>query len=134
MFCQVINLKKYFNETKVYFNFFDGLFLLEKETKQQIFDQLQIPSSSYRTQRLKEKTNKYYINRLLEYFKYNDIENETIIEYEILLSRIYYCCYYKQKDKLTELLEVLNIKIDKHNIIKPLLILFRVLINIYIIT
>lgn len=129
MICQAFNLEKYFNETKVYFNFFDGLFLLEKENKQQKFDKLQIPSSSYRTQRLKDKTNKYYINILLEYFKYNDIENENIIEYEILLSRIYYCCYYKQKDKLIELSEVLNIKIDKHNIIKPLLILFRVLIN-----
>ena len=58
MFCQVINLKKYFTETQVYFNFFDGLFLLENENKQQIFDKLQIPSSTYRTQRLKEKKRK----------------------------------------------------------------------------
>ena len=130
MFCQIFNLDKYFSYTQVYFNFFDGLFLIEKENKQRIFDLLNIPSSTYRTQRLKEKTNKYIINILLDYFGYNDIDGENIFEYEALISRIYYCCYYKQKDRLMQLLDLLNLKIDKHSILKPLLILFRLLIYI----
>lgn len=130
MFCQIFNLDKYLNQTQIYFNFFDGLFSLEEENKQDIFDKLNIPSSSYRTQRLKENTSKYIVNILLEYFGYNDVTSEKITEYEILLSRIYYCCYFKQKDRLLEQLNLLNIKIEKHNILKPLLILFRVLIYI----
>ena len=128
MHCQIFKLDKYFTQTQIYFNLFDGLFLLEKENKQQILDKLNIPSSSYRTQRLKEKTNKYNINILLNYFEYNDIEVKSITEYEILISRIYYCCYYKQMDRLLELLNLVNIKLEEHNILRPLLILFRVLI------
>ena len=128
MFCQVFKLDKYFNQTQVYFNFFDGLFLLEEESKQQILEKLRIPSSSYRTQRLKEKTSKYNINILLKYFKYNEIKSGQITEYEVLFSRIYYCCYFKQKDRLIEQLQCLNSKIVENNILKPLLILFRVFI------
>ena len=128
MHCQIFKLDKYFTQTQIYFNLFDGLFLLEKENKQQILDKLNIPSSSYRTQRLKEKTNKYNINILLNYFEYIDIEFKSITEYEILISRIYYCCYYKQMDRLLELLNLVNIKLEEHNILRPLLILFRVLI------
>ena len=105
------------------------MFTCEDENKQDILNRLNIIDSSYRTQRNKEKTTKNNVLTLLEYFKYNDVNAEEKLNLEILLSQIYYFCYYKQKGKLLDKLELLNIEINKHNVLKPILILFRVLIN-----
>lgn len=129
MNCQTFKLDKYFYETQFYFYFFDGLFSYEIEDKQLILNKLMIIGSSYRTQRNKAKTKKNNVELLLEYFKYNDIKEEEKLSLEILLSQIYYFCYYKQKEKLLDKLELLNVEINKHNVLKPILILFRVLIN-----
>lgn len=129
MTCQIFKLDKYFYETQFYFYFFDGLFSYEIEDKQLILNKLMIIGSSHRTQRNKANTKKNNVELLLEYFKYNDIKEEEKLSLEILLSQIYYFCYYKQKEKLIDKLELLNVEINKHNVLKPILILFRVLIN-----
>lgn len=128
MYCQLFNLDKYFNGTQIYFNLFDGLFMVENKTQKEIFEELSIISSSYRTQRLKEKTVKNYVYILLEYFKYNDINLVDKKEYEILFSKLYYSSYYKQKTRMMDLLEEVETKIKLNNILKPMLILFKVFI------
>lgn len=129
MYCQVFDLERYFKQTQIYFYLFDGLFLLENDKKQQIFNKLSIIPSSYRTQRSKVNTTRESINKLLSYFNYVDVNKDEQLEFEVILSKIYYCCYYKQLSKLYYYLEIINDKINQNSILKPLLVLFRVLIN-----
>lgn len=126
MHCQVFELDYYFSQTNVYFAFFDGLFLMENDTKNSILDSLGISSSSYRTQRLKENTNKSNIVKLLDFFDVLDLNIEDKVKYERLISKIYYYYYYKNYDKMSEQLVLINKAIEENNILKPVLVLFRV--------
>lgn len=83
----------------------------EEEEKQKILLSLNIRPGTYRSQRLKVKTKKEYINILLSYFGYKDICVNEKTECEILLSKIYYCCYYKRIDLLYEFIKILDNKI-----------------------
>lgn len=125
---QVFNLEKYFHQTQFYYHFFDGLFALRCENKQLILNSLGIIPSSYRTQRAKEITNKSSIDKLLSYFGYDDVFECQKLEDEIFLSQIYYCCYYKQNTRLKGYLEIINQKIERNNVLKPIFSLFKILI------
>lgn len=129
MYCQIFKLDKYFKETQIYYYFFDCLFTFEEEGKEKILERLGIIPSSYRTQRSKAKTTKTTINILLEYFNCGAVIEKEHLEYEKLLSKIYYNCYFRKTDKLEKQLEIINNKLETYTILKPLLILFRILIQ-----
>lgn len=124
-----VSLDKYFRQTQKYYYFFDALFNKEEETKGKIFKSLGISDSSYRTERLKPNVKNENKNILLDYFKYNKLTSkDKQEEYEICLSKIYYCIYYIQKNELDKLNIQLESMINKHTYLKPLLTLFKVFI------
>ena len=100
------NLDYYFKKTHVYYALFDGLFNKIEKDKLTVLKELGIGSSSYRNQRAMENvSNKSNISLLLDYFQYKMNYPEDQQKYEILLTKIYYCCYYKQLTKIKTLLK-----------------------------
>lgn len=128
---QLINLDDYFEKTQKYYYFFDALFHKEDRRKMVIFKSLGISGSSYRTERLKpyvRNENKFI---LLNYFNYNKLtKQDNKNEYEVCLSKIYYCVYYMQRAELDKLKLQLEEYISRNNYLKPLFMLFKILICI----
>lgn len=123
------NLDYYFKKTYVYYALFDGLFTLSDVEKETVLNELGVVPSSYRSQRSNDNVkNKNNINLLLEHFGYK--MNYPLIEskYEILITKIYYYCYYKQVDKLNTLLTEIVEEVNYNTPLKPLLSLFKVFI------
>ena len=130
-----LSLDYYFNTTSIYYSFFDGLFSMLDIDKDSALKSLNIVPSSYRNQRsnlsVKNKSN---IMALLDSFEYSDINKSMQEEYECLINKVYYSCYYRQSQKLKLLLACIDEKITENNILKPLLCLFKVFIvsNLFI--
>ncbi len=125
------DLTEYFVQTKKYYYFFDGLFILEKRLKKDILEELNIPDSTYRTNRLKVFTkNKNHIH-LLEYFNYKVVEGSQAL-YEKCLVKIFNAVYYRETNELIVLKEELEGYILENNYLKPVFILFKLLIAITI--
>ena len=125
------DLTEYFVQTKKYYYFFDGLFILEKRLKKDILEELNIPDSTYRTNRLKVFTkNKNHIH-LLEYFNYKVVEGSQAM-YEKCLVKIFNAVYYRETNELIVLKEELEGYILENNYLKPVFILFKLLIAITI--
>jgi len=124
----IFNIKNFFIDNKIYFGLFDGLFNLTINEKHKVLLELNCIPSTYRSQKLRGTKNKELIKTILTYFNYNDFDFELESQYNILLSKIYYCCYYKIQRQQSELLRELNIQIDENNVLKPLLVLFRTLL------
>ena len=68
---KLINLDNYFNSTRHYFYFFDSLFKIKNRTKKEILELLNIPDSTYRTNRLMNFVKNDNISILLNFFRYN---------------------------------------------------------------
>ena len=123
------NLDYYFKKTNVYYALFDGLFTLSNIEKESILNELGIIPSSYRSQRANYNVkNKNNIKILLDYFKYKQINSEEQCRYEILITKIYYYCYYKQLGKLEILLNEIIEEATDQTTLKPMLTLFKVFI------
>ena len=130
MLYHYFSLDDYFKKTRNYFTFIDGVFKLTSSKKKDVFEKLLIPDSTYRTNRLKEKAKyKWSYLPILEYFGYKDVNPNDQRKYELLLAKIYHNAYFKNVDTLNKLLIELNIVIDENNYLKPVFVLFRVLIN-----
>lgn len=125
----VFELKNLFSNNKIYFRLFDGLFNFTATEKHRILQELNCNPSTYRSQKLRGTRNKDMIFVILNYFKYKDFNFSLENEYNILLSKIYYCCYYKISKQYENLLGELNREINENNILRPVLMLFRCLLN-----
>lgn len=126
----LFKLDSYINTTQFYYYFFDGLFKKEEDLKRDILDRLNIPSSTYRTNRqnLFVRNNNHIV--LLNYFKVNLIDEDDIVDYNYLLSNIYLCLYYRRLDDIPYLSDKLEEYINQNNAFKPLFVLFRILTKI----
>ena len=120
-----LTIEAYFNLLK-YYDFFDELFYYEDNTKAAIISKLGIKYSSYRVLKTRNQIDDNIITKLCSYFKINKIESTKQIEYEILILRIYYEGYYKQKNSLKVLLNKLEDYINENNYMKPILVLMKV--------
>lgn len=126
----LFRLDSYVDTTQFYYYFFDGLFKKEEELKKDILEKLNIPSSTYRTNRQTTlaKNDNHII--LLNYFKINPIDDSFKVEYDYLLSNIYLCLYFRKIEEIPSLSNKLEEYILQNNAYKPLFILFRILIKI----
>ncbi len=122
----VFSLDEYFERTQKYYYFFDGMVHFINKSKKDVLKEVDIYESSYRSDRLKPKVKNRNRNILLNYFKYNDVNKESQLKYEICISKIYYCTYYLKLDILDELLKELEIYINENNYLKPLFVLFKI--------
>jgi hypothetical protein len=120
-----INLDKYFYTTKKYYNFFDAISKEKDELKSDIMKELKIVYSTYRTNKRKENSPRDYIDLLLAYTKYSDVDLVNKNNYEVLLTKIYYTIYYRQLKDLSSLSEELNKYIEENNYLKPVFVLFK---------
>ena len=107
-----LSLEEYFNKLK-YYDFFDELFYYEKNNKDDIISKSGINYSSYRVLKSRNLIDDNIITKLSAYFKTNIIDLSKKREYEILISRIYYEGYYKQKNSLKVLLDKLEYYINE---------------------
>ena len=130
MLYHYFSLDDYFKKTRNYFTFIDGVFKQTSSKKKEVLDKLNIPDSTYRTNRAKDRA-KYNWSYLpiLEYFGYKNVNPNDQRKYELLLAKIYHNAYFKNVDTLNKLLIELNIVVDENNYLKPVFVLFRVLIN-----
>jgi hypothetical protein len=122
----MISLEEFFHSTKKHYYFIDGLTLKENKPKYELLHEIGISDDSYRTERLKEFVKNDNIKILLNYFNYKNIDINDKVKYEIILSKINYCVYYRNIDELSKLITQLNEYINENNILKPVFILYRV--------
>lgn len=122
----IFSLTEYFEKTQKYYYFFDGLMAYEKKLKKDVLKTVDIYEVSYRADRLKPKVKNRNRHILLDYFKYEDVDANAQLKYEICISKIYYCAYYMKLDILKELLTELDFYINENNYLKPLFILFKI--------
>ena len=134
MLYHYFSLDDYFKKTRNYFTFIDGVFKQTSSKKKEVFDKLLIPDSTYRTNRLKEKAKyKWSYLPILEYFGYKDVNPNDQRKYELLLAKIYHNAYYRDMDALEALSKELDEAIDENNFLKPVFVLFRILLKIIMI-
>lgn len=126
---KLINLDNYFNSTKYYFYFFDSLFKNENRTKKEILELLNIPDSTYRANRLMNFVKNDNISILLNFFRYNKL-NRNQAEYEDCLNNILNYLYYNNKIELDREFIRLNGFIMDNNYLKPIFILFKIVVQI----
>ncbi len=123
------DLSEYYTITQKYYFFFDGLFHKEEGIKKEILDKLNIPDSTYRTNRLKKyvKNKNHFI--LLDYFSYNRLVlNQEY--YEECFAKIMYAFYYKDTTAFSILRQEVENFIQQDNYLKPLFILFQMILDI----
>lgn len=124
------SLTNYFKITNRYYFFFDGMFKSMKEPKEKIMNSLCIPTSTYRVNRKSDKIKNLHHIDILKYFNVsNDFKYSD--DYEKTINSIFSCVYYKRS---SEEIEKLSLKLEQYilenNYLKPIFILFRVLIQI----
>ena len=122
----IFSLEEYFERTPKYYHFFDGLFVYEKKLKKDVLKEIDVYENSYRVERTRPLVNNANKKLILDYFKYNDVDHESRLKYEICISKIYYCSYYFKLDTLKELLLEIDTYIEENNFLKPLFVLFKV--------
>ena len=130
MLYHYFSLDDYFKKTRNYFTFIDGVFKQTASKKKEVLDKLNIPDSTYRTNRAKDRA-KYNWSYLpiLEYFGYKNVNPNDQRKYELLLAKIYHNAYFKDVESLNYLSTELDKIIDENNFLKPVFVLFRVLIK-----
>lgn len=126
---KLINLDNYFNSTKYYFYFFDSLFKIENKTKKEILELLNIPDSTYRTNRLMNFVKNDNISILLNFFRYNKLAHPKAV-YEDCLNNILNYLYYNNAVELDKESIRLNEFIIDNNYLKPIFILFKIVVQI----
>ncbi len=123
-------LDDYFNTTQRYFYFLDGVFRSCDRGKKEVLDELKIPDSTYRTNRLKPKArNSWTYMPIVEYFGYNMLDSTKQKQYEKCLARIYHYFYFRDNNILEKLSKELEEYINENNYLKPIFILFRIIIQ-----
>lgn len=125
----IFKLDNYYIVTNKYYYFFDGMFKVEKKHKLKELEKLNIPSSTYRVNRMSlEIKNDNHI-KLLKEFNVN-LRLKDKFECEYVLSELYSCLYYRRKEKVKLLEKKLDKLIEYDNYLKPIFVLFRILTNI----
>ena len=122
----IFSLEEYFERTPKYYHFFDGLFVYEKKLKKDVLKEIDVYENSYRVERTRPLVNNANKKLILDYFKYNDVDHESRLKYEICISKIYYCSYYLKLDVLRELLKEIDTYINEKNYLRPLFTLFKI--------
>lgn len=127
------SLDDYFYGTKQTYHFIDGLIKWNKELKKDVLRKVDIYDSSYRSDRSKYKVcnNNRFI--LLNYFGYFDVKLENKENYEICLSKAYYAYYYSDIIKAKDIILEIETIIEDNNTLKPIFVLFKVLLKILLI-
>ncbi len=123
------NIEDYYIQTKKYYYFFDGLFKLEEGIKKDILDSLNIPDSTYRTNRSKNyvKNNNHFI--LLNYFHYDTLMYPREV-YETCFAKIMYAFYYKESSSIPKLQKDIEEFILQNNYLKPIFTIFQIILDI----
>jgi hypothetical protein len=125
---QVFKLNKYIEETKKHYHFAEGLFRVNKVPKRKTIEGLGINYSAYRVEKTRDIVKNDNINKLLNFFGYNKVDEEDIIRYEKLFSKVYYCCYYGNEKSYALYLNEIEELMNKRDIFYPILTLFKVFI------
>lgn len=131
MYYHYFKLDEYFEKTKKHYLFFDGIFVKRKIKKAETLDLLDIPGSTYRTNKAKELTrNKSTIEVLMNYFEISNLQKDKQIYYERVISTIFSDYYYKNEDKFNDHIKLLDECIGENTILTPVFVLFK----LYLIT
>lgn len=123
---KLISLDNYFNSTRYYFYFFDSLFKIKNRTKKEILELLNIPDSTYRTNRLMNFVKNDNISILLNFFRYNKPKHSKEA-YEDCLNNILNYLYYYNEEELDKETMRLDGFIRENNYLKPIFILIKIL-------
>lgn len=125
---KIFDLSSYFCLTNKYYYFFDGLFKIKNESKLEALESMNIPSSTYRTNRqsIFVKNNNHLI--LLKYFGINE-KLGNLEEYEQVINELFSNIYYKKNQAIEEYSKMLEGYIGDNNYLKPIFTLFRVLVK-----
>lgn len=131
-------LDEYYNNHKPSILFFDTLIkerVLEKGvTIDEFLEDLYITPSSFRRVRAKNQPiGKEITEILLEEFNMNELKIEKKNKYENLLQKIYDYSYYRL-DGILQFEDEIDECINDNNILKPIFILFKLLINCHKVT
>lgn len=124
------SLDDYFYGTKLTYHFIDGLIRWNGELKKNILKKVDVYDSSYRSDRSKYKVRNNNRFILLNYFGYVEVKPEDKDKYEITLSKAYYAYYYSDITKAKDILLEIEAIIKSNNTLKPIFVLFKVLLKI----
>ncbi len=121
------SLQNYFDYTNRYYYYFDGMFKYTDKLKKEVLVDLNIPASTYRLNRIIDNAKNDNHITLLNYFQTHQIDKNYQSKYEKLLSRLYMAIYYKYDSKADY--QELESYIEQNNYLKPIFILFRILLK-----
>ncbi len=126
---KIFDLSNYFGLTNKYYYFFDGLFKIKNESKLEILENLNIPSSTYRKSRKDNviKNDNHLI--LLKYFGISE-KLGKLEEYEQVINELFSNIYYKNNQAIEKYSKMLERYIEDNNYLKPIFTLFRILVKI----
>ncbi len=123
-----INLTEYYSPT-IYFHFYDILISDLEMGKEEFLKSIDINPSTYRKCRKGELNIKdEYINKLNQYFGYENISKEQLDELEKLLNDIDNSMYYKICDLYDKYVDYIDKLIEEKYNIYPVLLLFKLLL------
>lgn len=126
----IFKLTTYYSETNKYYYFFDGMFKIRNLSKLETLDGLNIPSSTYRINRKNSLLKNDNHKAILNFFNVNE-NLKDMIKCEKTLSELFSCLYFKQsEEKILEYKKQIDIYILDDNYLKPIFMLFRILIKI----
>ncbi len=123
------SLKVYFENTNKYYLFFDGLIKKSGRMQRDILAEVKIPTSSYRVSRNVEtsRTDSHLV--LLNYFNIKPLNSSKQTEYEYILAQLYAAIYYKNDVQIDFLYSKIVDFIKEDNFLKPIFVLFKILIK-----
>lgn len=126
----IFKLEDYYIPTNKYYYFLDGMFKIKNESKLETLESLKVPSSTYRTNRKSSVLKNDNHVKILEYFEVsNNLQNIAV--YEKTLSELFSLIYYKHAhEDITKYKNKIDSFINEENYLKPIFMLFRILINI----
>lgn len=125
-----ISLLSYKN-ISTYLEVYDTIIKKEYNNKDKFLKSIGISPSSYR--RAKNSENKVLtkiVKTLNDCFNYNSIDNEELKYLENKINQIYFNIYYKKNENLNNDYEVLVQLLNKKYIIFPIILLFKLLIEL----
>lgn len=120
------SLNVYFKNTNKYYYFFDGLIKQSGKMQRDILLEAKIPASSYRISRTVEESRTDSHNILLNYFHIEEMKEEKQIEYETIISKLYFAIYYKAETQIEQYYTKALECIEENNYLKPIFVLLKI--------
>lgn len=126
MIYYVFKLDQYYSDSQKHYRFAEGLFEYTRLRKKKTIESVEVNYSAYRVEKFRKDVRNDNINKIIEFFGYKKIEEDDIIIYETLFTKVYYCCYYGNIKSYDFYLKQIEDLMQKKDIVYPILVLFKV--------